>query len=67
MRRALLVLLSLAFCVCSGDGSISDTLFSHPRAEQAAECSTEKDFSGRGLPYHTLPIDNGNDFNTTNE
>lgn len=31
------------------------------------ECSTDKDYSGRSLPHHSLPIDNGNDFNTTYE
>ena len=37
------------------------------QAGNSTECSTEKDYSGRSLPHHSLPIDNGNDFNTTYE
>lgn len=31
------------------------------------ECGSNTDFSGRSLPFHTIPIDNGNDFNASRE
>ncbi|MGB3543995.1 hypothetical protein [Rubrivirga sp.] len=46
-------------------------LLSNPRRDErekpGSECSSDTDYTGRSLPYHSLPIDNGNDFNTTNE
>ena len=50
-------------------GKVKDMLFSNPRRDSTsvADCSTDQDYSGRSLPFHTMLIDNGNGFNTTNE
>ena len=50
-------------------GKVKDMLFSNPRRDSTsvADCSTDQDYSGRSLPHHTMLIDNGNGFNTTNE
>ncbi|HEV2146302.1 MAG TPA: hypothetical protein VGR37_02705, partial [Longimicrobiaceae bacterium] len=59
---------------CSGVGLLLLTLALGAQGCQtprkglsAGGCDRSQDYSGSSLPYHTIPIDNGNDFNTGRE